>query len=295
LKLKTRALSLLILIAVACAAPAAGQDAAAWSRYTYPGEEFSVELPSMPFVHHTWRQVGDRPPEGAKTRVFGVFAGEVVYIIVAFDKPRSTEPDDRLAGYVWAGRGLTRKGDVRSGGAAGSEYDVGLYSLKGAARFFRTKGHAYLVEAFSDTDGQGEAIGRFLNSFALGAKPPGESITEGQAAAPLAPPQEAQTSGAVGDGPYKATEVERRSVIVYKPEPGFTEEARRESITGSVRLRAVLSSSGKVTSINVIKGLPLGLTEKAIEAARHILFFPASRDGRRVSQYVVLEYDFNSY
>ncbi|MBA3323229.1 MAG: energy transducer TonB, partial [Pyrinomonadaceae bacterium] len=38
-----------------------------------------------------------------------------------------------------------------------------------------------------------------------------------------------------------------------------------------------------------------GLTEKAIEAARRITFTPAEKDGRPVSQYITLVYNFNIY
>ena len=61
------------------------------------------------------------------------------------------------------------------------------------------------------------------------------------------------------------------------------------------QLRAILSASGSVTSITTVKRLPDGLTEKAISAARQIRFTPAEKDGRAVSQYVVLEYNFNIY
>ena len=105
--------------------------------------------------------------------------------------------------------------------------------------------------------------------------------------------------GGGGGGDYnrnfKINEVTVRAVIISKPEPGFTEEARRESVTGIVRLRAVLSASGDVTSISVVKGLPAGLTERAINAAKQIRFRPAQKDGHTVSQYVTLEYNFNIY
>ena len=94
---------------------------------------------------------------------------------------------------------------------------------------------------------------------------------------------------------FKLNEVSVRAVIISKPEPGFTEEARTQNITGTVRLRAVLSASGEVTGISVVKGLPAGLTEKAITAARQIKFRPAQKDGHIVSQYVTLEYNFNIY
>ena len=331
--MKTRGWLFLILAVLAYAPPAAAQSqpaqAAAWSRYTYPGEEFSVELPGMPLVFHTSRKVRDMPFESEKVRVFGLYAGGVVYMIVAYDKPRSVESDDQLAGYVWGGRGLTPAGDVKLGGMTGREYDISL-NFRGKARLFRLKKHAYLLKAFSDTEGQGDAIERFLNSFAAGAKPSGELIADDPPAQRFELPKETptptpQSSGGIGPGrgsntggapapgvgeealkqtgraagtadpPFKMSEVTRKAIIVYKPEPGFTEEARKKLITGVVRLRAILSSSGKVTNISVVKWLPNGLTDKAITAARHIHFFPAVKDGRSVSQYVVLEYYFNIY
>jgi TonB family protein len=95
--------------------------------------------------------------------------------------------------------------------------------------------------------------------------------------------------------PFRQNEVTRKAVITSKPEPGFTEEARKNNVTGVVRLRAILHASGAVQGISVVKGLPDGLTEKAISAARQIRFTPAEKDGRSVSQYVVLEYNFNIY
>src|SRR5215212_6828848 len=95
--------------------------------------------------------------------------------------------------------------------------------------------------------------------------------------------------------PFRQNEVTRKALITFKPEPGFTEEARKNNVTGVVRLRAILHASGGIQSISVVKGLPDGLTEKAISAARQIRFTPAEKDGRAVSQYVVLEYNFNIY
>lgn len=97
------------------------------------------------------------------------------------------------------------------------------------------------------------------------------------------------------DRPLRQTEVTRKAMVIFKPEPGFTEEARRFNVTGVVRLRAILASSGEVKSISVVKTLPHGLTRKALSAARGIRFQPAQKDGRPVSQYVVLEYNFNIY
>jgi len=94
---------------------------------------------------------------------------------------------------------------------------------------------------------------------------------------------------------FSADELEQRAVLLSKPQPGFTEAARLNNVSGTVRLRAVLGADGDVSNITVTNGLPDGLTERAIEAARGIRFMPAWKDGRRVSQYVTVEYKFNVY
>jgi TonB family protein len=101
-----------------------------------------------------------------------------------------------------------------------------------------------------------------------------------------------------GDDPdrvYKQPEVSTRPVVLSKPEPQYTEAARRNGTTGMVVLRAVFSSSGEVTNIQVVQKLGDGLTEKAIAAAKQIRFVPAKRDGRPVSMYMQLQYNFNLY
>ena len=105
--------------------------------------------------------------------------------------------------------------------------------------------------------------------------------------------------GGGGGGDYNRTfnprEVTQKARILSKPEAQYTEEARKNQITGTVVLRAVLSSSGQVTNIRAVSGLPYGLTEKAIAAAHRIQFIPAQKDGRAVSQYIQIEYNFNLY
>lgn len=95
--------------------------------------------------------------------------------------------------------------------------------------------------------------------------------------------------------PFESNELTRKALITYKPEPGFTEKAKHNNVSGVVRLRVLLHYSGAVKNISIVRGLPDGLTEKAIAAAKWIRFRPAEKDGRAVSQYVVIEYNFNIY
>lgn len=94
---------------------------------------------------------------------------------------------------------------------------------------------------------------------------------------------------------YSQREVDQRARLLSKPEPQYTEEARRNQISGTVLLRAVFSSAGEVVQIRALNALPFGLTEKAIAAARQIQFVPAMKNGRPVSVYMNLEYNFNLY
>ena len=90
-------------------------------------------------------------------------------------------------------------------------------------------------------------------------------------------------------------EVTTKARVLAKPEPRYTEEARRAQIKGTVVLRVVFSADGIIRHILVIRDLPFGLTEGAIEAARKIRFTPATIDGVPVSMFVQLEYNFNLY
>lgn len=86
-----------------------------------------------------------------------------------------------------------------------------------------------------------------------------------------------------------------RIQILFKEKAKYTEEARQNKIQGTVVLSAVFTSDGQVTSVRVIRGLPDGLTEKAIEAAKKIRFQPATKNGAAVTVRGQLEFTFNLY
>jgi TonB family protein len=97
------------------------------------------------------------------------------------------------------------------------------------------------------------------------------------------------------DRVFSSKEVTQKARITARPEPQFTEAARYNNIEGTVVVRAVLSSTGQVTNIRVVSGLPYGLSDKAIMAAQQLKFIPAMKDGQAVSQYVQIEYNFNLF
>ena len=83
--------------------------------------------------------------------------------------------------------------------------------------------------------------------------------------------------------------------VLDKPEPAYTEVARQHGVGGTVTLRCVFMADGTVKHFLVVAGLPDGLTEQAIQAARDIKFIPATKDGKPVSMWMELQYNFRVF
>jgi TonB family protein len=87
--------------------------------------------------------------------------------------------------------------------------------------------------------------------------------------------------------------VDTKPVRLHAPAPQYTEAARANRTQGSVILRVLVNEDGNVTAVRIVRGLPDGLTEQAIDAARRSKFKPAMKDGKAVTYWAVLEMTFN--
>jgi TonB family protein len=81
--------------------------------------------------------------------------------------------------------------------------------------------------------------------------------------------------------------------LVMGSKPSYTREALKARLQGSVLLHIVVNEHGIVTECNVIRGLGMGLDEKAMEAVRNWRFTPAQKDGKWVSVVVTVKVDFS--
>lgn len=79
---------------------------------------------------------------------------------------------------------------------------------------------------------------------------------------------------------------------IQKEAPRYTETARAEGTQGLVILQLVIDDRGQVTEVEVLKGLPYGLTEQAIETARKWKFEPATYQGKPVSVLYNITFNF---
>jgi TonB family protein len=81
-------------------------------------------------------------------------------------------------------------------------------------------------------------------------------------------------------------------VVLAKPLPIYTAEARNLHIEGDVTLEVRFTAAGGVEVLRVVSGLGHGLDEQARLAAQKIRFKPATRDGKPVDQVSVIHVVF---
>jgi TonB family protein len=189
----------------------------------------------------------------------------------------------------------------------GREYSIMLANRSGRTQFYVAGRQIYILIVLNE-DANSAAAERFVNSFRVkkdvdpklmplgrgGGIGPGLGPGRGGNAGGGTPASEA-SGGIDYNQVFSGKDVTQKARILSKPEPTYTESARKYSVTGTVVLRAVFSNSGEVTQIKVFSGLPHGLTAQAVNAATRIKFTPAQKDGHDVAMWFQLEYNFNLY
>jgi len=108
---------------------------------------------------------------------------------------------------------------------------------------------------------------------------------------PDAPP--GVTGEGRGQGPVQLGDGIEPPKKIYDPRPRYTEEARQARIQGTVILQAVVDVDGNVIDVKVLKGLPFGLDESAIDTVKTWKYEPATRGGEPVAVYLSLLVNFS--
>ena len=85
----------------------------------------------------------------------------------------------------------------------------------------------------------------------------------------------------------------RKPVKIFEmPKADTTPAATKARIYGKVVLKVRFLAGGRIGAIEVIEGLPGGLTLEAIRAAKMIRFLPARQDGQMINVAETVEYNF---
>ncbi|MDQ3419997.1 MAG: energy transducer TonB [Acidobacteriota bacterium] len=87
------------------------------------------------------------------------------------------------------------------------------------------------------------------------------------------------SGGGTGGGPYRPGSGVSAPELLREIRPEFTEEARRQGISGDVVLEIVVRADGSVGDVKVLGGLGGGLNRNAVDAVKQWRFSPARRQG----------------
>jgi len=103
------------------------------------------------------------------------------------------------------------------------------------------------------------------------------------------------SGGNTGGGPRRIGGGVSAPVLIYSVEPEFSEEARKAKVAGNVLVNLWVDTQGNPSHVHVIRGVGMGLDEKAAEAVRQYRFKPAMENGRPVLVELNVEVNFQIF
>jgi protein TonB len=80
--------------------------------------------------------------------------------------------------------------------------------------------------------------------------------------------------------------------VIHQVEPDFTTEARKAKFMGTVIVGCIVNERGVPEDVHVVRGVGLGLNDKAIQAVKQYKFKPAMEGGKPVPVQLNIEVNF---
>jgi protein TonB len=100
------------------------------------------------------------------------------------------------------------------------------------------------------------------------------------------------SGGGTGGGPYQPGNGIEPPRLLREVKPVYTDDGRRRGVEGDVVLEIVVTRSGSVDRVRIVRGLGAGLDQNAIAAVRQWRFDPARRQGAAVDVVVEVSVGF---
>jgi TonB family protein len=123
------------------------------------------------------------------------------------------------------------------------------------------------------------------------SEPPGAGTADQTAQAPGVMPSTGPDAGV-----YKPGGAVSQPVPLYKPEPGYTPQARKDKLSGGATFWVTIDAQGNVVDAReVSKKLGDGLDENAIETLHTWKFQPAMREGVPVAVHLMIHIEFKLF
>ncbi len=102
-----------------------------------------------------------------------------------------------------------------------------------------------------------------------------------------------EMGGGFGGGKYSPGGWDIDPVPVYEPKPGYPPLASEKMIRGEVILEILVHKDGSTEVLRVLKSLPYGCVDAAIEAAERWRFKPALKKGLPVDAVGIITVEFD--
>jgi periplasmic protein TonB len=103
------------------------------------------------------------------------------------------------------------------------------------------------------------------------------------------------SGGNTGGGPRRIGGGVSQPQLIYSVEPEFSEEARKAKVAGNVLVNLWVDTNGNPSHVHVIRGVGMGLDEKAVEAVKQYRFKPAMENGKPVLVELNVEVNFQIF
>jgi periplasmic protein TonB len=103
------------------------------------------------------------------------------------------------------------------------------------------------------------------------------------------------SGGNYGGGPKRIGGGVSAPVLLFSPDPEFSEEARKAKFMGVVTVNLWVDEKGNPTHVRVLRGVGMGLDEKALEAVKQYKFKPAMEGGKPVLVELNVEVNFQIF
>src|ERR1700758_5043978 len=243
------------------------------------------------------RRAAPQPVEAPKV-VVNNFAPPQLKLVVGGARPQLVHTGDFNEGSSQAPTVNAAVEKVQTGGF-GDPNGLQGTGKQGAKLYAAPTGSFDMPAGAGQGNGSGGAKGikgtvasaNFGSSIASAGKGDGRSSGKSVATGGFGSEQVVRSTGpkiAQADSGPASTPVE----ITFKPNPIYTDEARKLRLEGEVLLEVNFLANGTLHVNRVVRGLGHGLDEAAIAAANKIRFKPALRTGEPVDSTAVVHVTF---
>lgn len=160
-------------------------------------------------------------------------------------------------------------------------------------QFFQRGSRLYVLRSIAPTANHG-IVRAFFESVRLivpsGAVAP--NATPGATATSIPAFAEQDPTKGEDAAAIEIKNADRGPIFIRSARPMFSFKDRLGMSSVKIKLKVLLSSSGKVTNVEVVSASTIMLERSAVEAAKKAVFIPAEKDGRLVSVYHILDYSY---